>query len=83
MKVGNVTLEKHTPSVIPTWELVHWVKFSVGDLTDDHFRYGAVKPPTPEIGWLPAAIGTDTVLVATSETFASPEEAVDWLRTAG
>ena len=82
MEVNGITLNNHTPSTIPAQQVYCWTKFYTGEHRDD-YRYGAIKPPTPAIGWFPAAISPGMILVAGTETFSTPEAAVEWLRAAG
>jgi hypothetical protein len=66
VKVSGIILDDNEPST------VH------GDQSADG-RRGAVKPPNPDHGWFPATIGRDSVVVATTKSFATPKKAIDWL----
>jgi hypothetical protein len=81
--VNGVVLRENVPAVVPSGMLYCWTKYCVGERRGDNYRYGAVKPPNPEVAWFPAAINPDTILIATTRTFPSPEEAVSWLQSAG
>ncbi len=81
--VRGVVLEENAPAVVPSAMLYCWTKYSAGERRGDNYRYGAVKPPDPEVTWFPAAINPDTILIATTQTFPTPEEAVSWLEAAG
>jgi hypothetical protein len=81
--VKGVVLEESVPAVIPSGMLFCWTKYCVGERRGDNYRYGAVKPPDPDVAWFPAAVGPDTILIATTRTFPTPEEAVSWLQAAG
>ena len=83
MEVEGVVLQPDSPSVVPIRRIYHWSRYSVGASNRGNYRYGAIKPPTHAHGWFPAAISPTAVLVACTRTFASPEDAVDWLRSAG
>ncbi len=81
--VKGVVLEENVPAVVPSGMLYSWTKYSVGERRGDNYRYGAVKPPDPDVAWFPAAISPAIVLIATTRTFPTPEEAVSWLQAAG
>ena len=81
--VKGVVLQENVPAVVPSRILYCWTKYCVGESRGDNYRYGAVKPPDPDVAWFPAAINPDIILIATAQAFASPEEAVSWLQTAG
>jgi hypothetical protein len=83
IKIKDIVLQDQGPSVIPSWQLYCWTKYCVGERRGDNYRYGAVKPPSPTHNWFPAAVNPDTILIACSKTFPTPEKAVEWLRTAG
>jgi len=83
MQVNNVTLNNQTPSAIPSGQLYCWTKYSIGKRRGGNYRYGAVKPPNPAHDWFPAAISPDWILIASTDSFSTPEKAVQWLRAAG
>ena len=83
MEVTGVTLHDRTPSVIPSWQLYRWTKYSIGRRREGKYRYGAAKPPDPDYGWFPVAIGPEYILIAATETHLTPEEAIEWLRASG
>lgn len=81
MNVKEVVLREYAPSVLSHRQLYCWTKYCVGQFRGDHFRYGAVKPPDSRFRWFPAAIGRETILIACSKSFPTPEKAVAWLRS--
>lgn len=83
MRIGDVTLNDNTPSSVPSWQLFSWTKYRSGERHKENRFLGAVKPPDSELGWLPAGIGRDTILVASTQMFPTAEEAAEWLRKNG
>lgn len=78
MKVSGIILDDNEPSTVQPAQLYCWTQFFLGDQSADG-RRGAVKPPNPDHGWFPATIGQDSVVVATTKSFATPKKAIDWL----
>ena len=70
------------PANVPVKKLYCWTKFCVGERIGG-FRYGAVKPPGEEYTWMPAAISSNTIRIASTRTFNTAEEAANWLRSVG
>ena len=91
IEIQGIMLHRRTPSAIPAWRLYCWTKYSVGKPNGDNYRCGAVKPPgpaktqdySPAYGWFPAAVHPDVILIASADTFPTPEAAVRWLRAVG
>ena len=83
MRVQGIVLQEQAPSVIPSQQLYRWTKYRTGGYYGDNYRYGAVKPPDSRYQWFPAAIGKETILIADTKSFPTPEKAVGWLQTAG
>lgn len=82
MNIHGIVINEHLPTVIRARQLFAWVKFITGE-PQNQFRYGAIRAPGAKSRWLAAAVGPDIVLVAGSETFSTPEGAIDWLKSAG
>ena len=83
MIVDELVLREEGPSVLSCRQLYCWTKYRVGTCRGADFRYGAVKPPDPKFRWFPAAIGPETILIASTRSFPTPEKAVTWLRNQG
>lgn len=83
MIIDEVVLREEGPSVLSCRQLYCWTKYRIGAPRGGNFRYGAVKPPDPEFHWFAAAIGDETILIASHRSFPTPEKAVAWLRRQG
>ena len=83
MIVDELELREEGPSVLSSGQLYCWTKYRIGTSRGADFRYGAVKPPNPNIRWFPAAISDAIILIACTQTFPTPEKAVAWLRSQG
>jgi hypothetical protein len=81
MNIKGINVNERVPSIASSVELYAWTKYFTGEARNN-FRYGAVRPPTPEHNWFPAAISEKTTLIACAKTFPSPEAAAEWLRSA-
>jgi hypothetical protein len=83
MNIAGISLLDKTPSAISHARLYCWTKYSVGRAVGGEYRYGAVKPPGAGCQWLPAAVSSHTILIASLKSFPTPEAAVEWLQAAG
>jgi hypothetical protein len=78
VRVAGVILDDSEPSTVRPSQIHCWTQFFIGTQSGAG-RRGAVKPPDPDHGWFPATIGRDSVVIATTKSFACPKEAIDWL----
>lgn len=83
MNIAGISLQEKTPSIVSNAQLYCWTKYSVGRPVGGEYRYGAVKPPDASCQWFPAAVSSDTILIASLTSFPTAEAAVEWLQSAG
>jgi hypothetical protein len=79
---GSVELSPDTPTELTFAQLSDWVIWQF-PRTKSEWMCGAVHPPQPEYGWLPALINPYekrlSVYGHQSKLFETPEEAAEWI----
>ena len=78
--IASVAFATDKPTVLPLSELAHWVVWQFPQYKGRALR-GAVHPPLPDHGWIPAAIHARrsevTVHAHLDQRYATPELAAE------